>query len=576
MHSDELLTAAVLLLGTSAAALIVSRRAGLGSILGLLAAGILLGPYTPGPVVNIGQLRSATELGVVFLLFVIGLELQPPRLWAMRRMLFGLGSLQMVVTGAALMMVAGARGWPWQSSLVLGLGLALSSTALVAQLLAERGELASEHGRASLAILLLQDMAIVPVIALVPLLGPGSGDTSFASLIGRAALTLAALAAVGALGHVVLPKLLARVANRRNMEAFAVLAILAVMLAAWVTHWAGLSPALGGFMMGVLLSRSPFRHQIAAEVGPYEGLLLGLFFISVGMSIDLSLFLASWSGILLVVAVLIAVKGAVLFVLCRLFGLGTASAPAHEPDDDPGWRVRLRPLRRGGGERCHGCAATHTALLVISVSMAATPLLARLADRLAPGVGSPSRRAHLLPTELADHVLVAGYGRVGQAVSTMVEQAGVSCLALDLDPSQIAAGRAVGRQVIYGDASEPHLLEQAGAGRAAALVIALNQPNATERVVSAARSLYPALPIIARAHDLAGRDLLERLGVQEVMLETLALSVQLGEVTLTRIGVKEAVRRDAAEVVRQRHAQADAEPLSVQGAEADRSSFTYR
>ena len=551
MHSDELLTAAVLLLGTSAAALLVSRRAGFGSILGLLAAGILLGPHTPGPVVDIGQLRSATELGIVFLLFVIGLELEPPRLWAMRRMLFGLGSLQMALTGAALMMVALARGWPWQSSLVLGLGLALSSTAFVAQLLAERGELASEHGSTSLAILLLQDMAIVPVIAFVPLLGPGGGDTNSVSLIGRVALTLAALTAVGVLGHIVLPRLLARAASHRNMEAFAVLAILAVMLAAWVTHWAGLSPALGGFMMGVLLSRSSFRHQIAAEIAPYEGFLLGLFFISVGMSIDLGLFLASWASILLLVATLIAVKGAVLFVLCRLFGLGTASA------------LRTSLLMTQGGEfgfilfgeavasGVIGAQLHTTALLVISVSMAATPLLARLADRLAPDAGSSEPPGASLPTELADHVLVAGYGRVGQAVSTMLEQAGVSCLALDLDPDQIAAGRAVGRRVIYGDAGEPHLLEQVGAGRAAALVVALGQPNATERVVSAARSLYPALPIIARAHDLARRDLLERLGVQEVMLETLALSIELGEATLTRIGVDEAVRRDAAAAVRQ-------------------------
>jgi Kef-type K+ transport system membrane component KefB len=450
----------------------------------------------------------------------------------MRRMLFGLGSLQMVVTGAALMMVALARGWPWQSSLVLGLGLALSSTAFVAQLLAERRELASEHGSTSLAI--------VPVIAFVPLLGPGGGDTNSVSLIGRVALTLAALTAVGVLGHIVLPRLLARAASHRNMEAFAVLAILAVMLAAWVTHWVGLSPALGGFMMGVLLSRSSFRHQIAAEIAPYGGLLLGLFFISVGMSIDLGLFLASWASILLLVATLITVKGAVLFGLCRLFGLGTASA------------LRTSLLMTQGGEfgfilfgeavasGVIGAQLHTTALLVISVSMAATPLLARLADRLASDAGSSEPPGASLPTELADHVLVAGYGRVGQAVSTMLEQAGVSCLALDLNPDQIAAGRAVGRRVIYGDAGEPHLLEQIGAGRAAALVVALGQPNATERVVSAARSLYPALPIIARAHDLARRDLLEQLGVQEVMMETLALSIELGQATLTRIGVDEA------------------------------------
>ena len=243
-----------------------------------------------------------------------------------------------------------------------------------------------------------------------------------------------------------------------------------------------------------------------------------MFFISVGMSVDLGLFLASWAGILLLVAALVAVKGAVLFALCRLFGLGTASA------------LRTSLLMTQGGEFgfvLFGEAAASgvmdaqlhtTALLVISVSMAGTPLLARLADRLAPDAGSSEPPGTSSPTEPDDHVLVAGYGRVGQAVGTMLEQAGVSCLAFDLDPDRIAAGRAVGRRVIYGDASEPRLLEQAGAGRAAALVVALDQPNATERVVSAARSLYPALPIIARAHDLAGRDVLERLGVHEVIL----------------------------------------------------------
>ena len=294
MHTDELLTTAVLLLGASAAAVIVSRRAGLGSILGLLAAGILLGSHTPGPVVDIRQLNSATELGVVFLLFVIGLELEPPRLWAMRRMLFGLGSLQMVVTGAVLMAVALARGWAWQPSLILGLGLALSSTAFVAQLLAEQGELTSEHGGACLAILLLQDMAIVPVLALVPLLAPGGAEASQPAL-AQLVKIVSALAVVGVVGEFVLPRLLARVAGRRNMEAFAVLAGFAVMLAAWVTERAGLSPALGGFLMGVLLSRSSFRHQVAAEVAPYKSLLLGLFFISVGMSVDVGLFLASWA-----------------------------------------------------------------------------------------------------------------------------------------------------------------------------------------------------------------------------------------------------------------------------------------
>jgi glutathione-regulated potassium-efflux system protein KefB len=557
MHADQLLTTTILLLAVSAVGIIVSRRAGFGSILGLLAAGILLGPHTPGPVVDIGQLRSMTELGVVFLLFVIGLELEPRRLWAMRRMLVGLGSLQMIVTGAALMMVATVLGRPWRASLILGLGLALSSTALVGQLLAERGELTSEHGRACLAILLLQDMAIVPLIALVPLLGPGGSNMTSGPVIGRLAMVLTALAVVGVLGHVLLPRSLAMVARRRNMEAFAVLAVLAVMVAAWATHQAGLSPALGGFVMGVLLSKSPFRHQIAAEVAPYKGVLLGLFFISVGMSIDVGLFFASWAHILLVVAALILLKGALLFALCRLFGLGLAPA------------VRTSLLMTQGGEFgfvlfseavASGVMEPQlhtTALLVISISMACTSLLARLGDRLAEDSERPLRRAASMPMDLADHVLIAGYGRVGQAVSNILEQADVSCLAIDVDPARIAVGQAGGHRAVYGDACEPHLLEQVGAGRAAALIIALDRPDAAARVISAARSLNPTLPIIARAHDLAGRDLLERLGAHEVVLDTLALSMQLGEAALLRIGVDEPVQRRAVEAVRRQHTRAD-------------------
>lgn len=553
MPIDQLLTTAVLLLGASAVAIIVSRRAGFGSILGLLAAGILLGPFTPGPVIDIGQLRAATELGVVFLLFIIGLELEPRRLWAMRRMLFGLGSLQMVVTGIVLMLGAMIIGRSWQASLILGLGLALSSTAFVAQLLAERGELTSEHGRASLAILLLQDMAIVPLLALVPLLGPGGGETASGSLIERLALILAALAAVGVIGHVVLPRVLALVAGQRNMEAFAVLAVLAVMLAAWVTHEAGLSPALGGFMMGVLLSRSPFHHQIAAEVAPYKGLLLGLFFISVGMSVDVGLFLASWASILLAVAALILLKGALLFALCRLFGLGTVPALHTSLLMTQGGEFGFVLFGEAVTSGAMGPQLYTTALLVISISMAGTPFLARLGNRLAAGLEQPLPPETPIPADLTGHVLIAGYGRVGQAASTMLEQAEVRCLALDLNPAKVAAGCAAGRKVVYGDASEPRLLEQVGAGRAAALIITLDRPGATERVVSATRSLYPALPIIARAHDLAGRDLLERLGAHEVVLETLALSIQLGEAALLRIGVDETMLRDAAEAVRRQH-----------------------
>ena len=254
MHLDEILTAAVLLLGASAAAIALFQRAGLGSVLGLLCVGVVLGPNTIGPVVNIGPIAAAAELGVVFLLFVIGLEIEPRRIWAMRRQLFGLGTLQVAATGAVLAAVALAIGRPWQSALILGLGLALSSTAFVMQLLAERDELATEQGRAALAILLLQDLAVIPLLALVPLLAPGADEPDAATIGQRTLLIVLTLAGIVGFGRVALPRLFATLARLRSEEAFAILAVLAVLTAAWLAQYAGMSPALGAFVVGVLLA----------------------------------------------------------------------------------------------------------------------------------------------------------------------------------------------------------------------------------------------------------------------------------------------------------------------------------
>ena len=240
MHLDEFLTAAVLLLGVSTAAVLLFQRAGFGSVLGLLVVGIVLGPHTIGPVVNLGPVAAAAELGVVFLLFVIGLELELPRVWAMRHALFGLGTLQVCVSGLVLAAAAAAVGRPWSAALVLGFGLALSSTAFVLPLLAERDELASEHGRAALAILLLQDMAVIPLLAMVPLLAPGSDDPDALSIVRRIGQIAVTLAAIVGFGHLVLPRAFTLIARQKSAEAFAILAVLAVLMAAWLAHHADL------------------------------------------------------------------------------------------------------------------------------------------------------------------------------------------------------------------------------------------------------------------------------------------------------------------------------------------------
>jgi Kef-type K+ transport system membrane component KefB/voltage-gated potassium channel Kch len=472
----------------------------------------------------------------------------------MRRQLFGLGTLQVLVTGAVLATVALAIGYPWPAAIVLGLGLALSSTAFVMQLLAERDEVASEQGRAALAILLLQDMAVIPLLALVPLLAHDAGEPDAATIGQRTLVIALTLAAIVGLGRVALPRAFATLARQRSDEAFAVLAVLAVLAAAWLAQYAGMSPALGAFVVGVLLSGSPFPHQVAAEVRPFKGVLLGLFFVSVGMSVDLGVLRERWAEILGLVAALILLKGVVIWLLCRLFGLDRRAA------------LRTSLLLTQGGEFgfvLFGAAAASgvmgaqlhtTALLVISLSMAATPFLVQLGDRFLGDVSGPEAAPDpvVLPG-LRRHVIVAGYGRVGHAIAEMLEETGIPFVVLEQDLRRVPPGPRTRRRVFYGDGSDPQVLRSVAADEAAALVITLDRPAATERLVAVARQLYPALPIVARGHDGPNSARLRALGASVVVPETLELSLILSEAVLRRLDVPEDIVEDAAELVRRYH-----------------------
>ena len=554
MHLDELLTAAVLLLSGSAAAILLFQRAGFGSVLGLLVVGIVLGPHTVGPVVNIGPVTAAAELGVVFLLFVIGLELEPARIWAMRRTLFGLGTLQVVLTGSALAAVALAIGRPWQAALVLGFGLALSSTAFVLQLLAEREELDTEHGRAALSILLLQDMAVIPLLAAVPLLARGADDADAVSIGSRLVVIVATLAAIIALGRFVLPRVFALVTRQRSSEAFAVVAVLAVLAAAWLSIHADLSPALGAFVLGVLLSGSPFHHQVAAEVTPFKGLLLGLFFISVGMSIDLSVLAHRWPEILGLVVMLIVLKGLVILGLCRLFGMADVAAIRTSLLLTQGGEFGFVLFGAATGMGVMGAQLQTTALLVISISMAATPFLVRFGERLLRRLGDAAPVPASSPDQgMQRHVIVAGYGRVGRAIAEMLEETGIPFVVLEQDPRRVPEAPRGQRRVFFGDGSDPRVLRSVAADQAAALVITLDRPAAAERLVATARPLYPELAIVARGHDAAVSARLRALGASVVVPETLELSLIIAEAVLRRLAVPDDVVEDAAELVRRYH-----------------------
>jgi glutathione-regulated potassium-efflux system ancillary protein KefC len=406
MHLEQILFAIFVLLTVAALFMALSAYVGLGSILGLLATGFIVGPSGLAITQRVTELRHVSELGVVLLLFVIGLEMRPEKLWSLRRVVFGLGSLQVVVTGLAIAAYASLIHESWKGALLLGLGLALSSTAFVVQILEERGDMATEYGTTSFGILLFQDMAIVPLLALVPLLSNQVDMGEGASFLIRLARVVTALGGVIIFGRIVAPWLLDRLARQSNTEVFNAVIFIAVIGAALAMELAGLSMALGTFLMGMFLSGSPYRHQIETVVQPFKRVLLSLFFVSVGMSIDAEVLASVGPMIAAHMLVLLMIKAVLLFGLSYLFGVSRAAA----------LRVAfLLPQCGEFGFVLFGAAVTTGlmtpygfagAVLLISMSMVATPLLARLGDKLggftATNERAPSARVALRRDDQSD------------------------------------------------------------------------------------------------------------------------------------------------------------------------------
>lgn len=545
MHLDSFIVSALLLLVVTSVAVALFRHLGLGSVLGLLVAGVVVGPYSPGPYVtaHVDDVRHFTELGVVLLLFVIGLEMKPARLWSLRRELFGLGSLQILLTGIAVTLYVAFAVDSWGTALLIGLTLALSSTAFVMQLLQERGELASRHGSGTFAILLMQDLTVVPLLALVPLLS----DTAAISIglpLWEQLLILAGMFAVlWVFGWWLVPYALEWLARHDNREAFLLVVLLSVFLAAWAMHQSGLSMALGAFIMGMLLSGSRYNMQIRAHIEPYKGLLMSLFFVAVGMSIDLGQLAAQPFQFIQHTAVLIGIKLAVLFPLAIAFGYSRSDA------------VRMSCLLAQAGE--FGFVLFGSALVlevidhasfvlavgIISLSMLLTPLLVRLGDRLARQLDSGTDRvSYSIDHEIkpvAGQVLIGGYGRMGHTVATLLQASGIPFIAFDRDPLRVAQGRAENQLVLYGDISDPELLAAAHAERASLIVLTIDHAATALRAVSLLRNLYPQTPIIARARDLEASGQLLQAGATEAYPEAVEASLRLGAKALQMVGAPE-------------------------------------
>jgi len=540
--SHDAMLEAILLLAVAIIVAPLFQRLRASPVLGYLIAGVVLGPQGLRLVHDTAGNRFLAELGVVFLLFVIGLELSLQRLRLMRRLVFGLGGLQVLVCGMALAGTGWLIGLNWAPALVVGLSLALSSTAMVLQLLTEKEELQTRAGRAAFGILLLQDLAVVPLVVLVTVLATRSPDV--AELMGTALLRgVAVVAVIAGGGWFVLPRLCGLVARTHRAEAFTALALVAVLGAAWTTERAGLSMALGAFLAGVTLAGSQFRHQIEADIRPFEGLLLGLFFVTIGVRLDFAPVLEQpliFAGLLIG---MIMVKASLVFALARAFGLR-----AHQA-------LRTGLLLAQGGEFAFvliGLAAD-TAVVprevqpfvfaLTGVSMALTPFLEIFGRRLSQRIAhrQSDRQADVVAAEAGEitgHVLICGFGRVGQTVAMMLDYQRLPWLALDFNAELIEQLGGKGSAVYFGDASRRDVLLAAGIKRARAAVVTIDGAAQAAAAVAAIRHEASDLPVFVRARDREHAMRLKQAGEVHAVPETLEASLQLAARTLQSLGVE--------------------------------------
>ncbi|QYZ70750.1 monovalent cation:proton antiporter-2 (CPA2) family protein [Neotabrizicola shimadae] len=533
-HGGVDLTSIVVLLAAAVIAVPLFRRAGLGSVLGYLAAGLAIGPYGLGFFHDAQSILHVAELGVVLFLFIIGLEMQPSRLWSMRGEIFGLGLFQVCAAMATLVWVGITLGYPATASFVAGTGFVLTSTAIVMQMLEERHEIGLPRGRRIIAILLLEDLAIVPLLALVAFLAPGGAEATTTDRLISVGTGLGAIMVLVLAGRYLLDpmfRLLARFGAREVMTAAALLVVLG---AAVLMQAGGLSMAMGAFLAGVLLSESSFRHQLEADIEPFRGLLLGLFFLSVGMALDLQVIARNWQVIAISVPAFIILKMAVIYLVGRL----TKSSHADS--------LERAVLMAQGGEFAFVlyASATQFGILepewnanlaaIVIISMVLTPLMVILHDRLA------RKPVSLDGVETADNlsapVLLIGFGRMGQIVSQPLLSRGHPISIIDTDAQSIRDAGSFGFKVWYGDGSRLDILHAAGAAEARLIIVTINNAEATTKIVELVRHHFPQVPVLARAYDRQHALDLVKEGVDFQIRETFESALSLGAEALKRLG----------------------------------------
>ena len=533
-HGTSFLVQASVYLVSAVIAVVIAHRLGLGSVAGYLLAGIVIGPWGFGFVQKVEDVRHFAELGVVFLLFVIGLELEPRRLWNMRMRLVTVGLSQVLGSIGVIVLVALAFGIDLRVGLVAGMALALSSTALALQPLIDRGGLSTQGGQATFAVLLLQDLAVIPMLTVIPLLGAVQSEGGFSWKGLGVAVGVIAATLIG--GHYVARPVFRHIARTRLREIFTAFALALVIGIAWGFESAGLSMALGAFLAGMLLAESEYRHEIEAVIEPFKGLLLGLFFISVGMSVDFGVLLSNPLVVLALIAGMLLLKGLVLWAIGAAVGLPRGERPLFILLLAQGGEFAFVLLGLAAAREAIDIDAAHAVTLAVAMSMLLTPFLLLAYDKLvAPRLGSGEERPPADAPQ-AGKVIVAGLGRVGQVVARLLNASGYAPTVLDDDPDHVEASRKFGFRVYYGDATRLDLLEAAGAASADFLIIALDDRDATTRLATLAKKHFPNLKILSRARDMRHLFELRDLGVEVIERETFRAAIALGEAALAAVG----------------------------------------
>ncbi|MBK9130876.1 MAG: cation:proton antiporter [Gammaproteobacteria bacterium] len=552
--TDIPFTQVLLLLGTAVVVVIAFQRLRIPSSLGYLLVGLLLGPYTAGPVIESGQIRVLAEFGVVFLLFTIGLNFSLPQIHALRHLVLGLGTSQVLLTTLVVSVAGWLAGLPPAAAFVVGAVFAQSSTTIISKQLAEQGEEHSRHGRLSTAMSVFQDVTAVPFVVVIPVLGVAGGATALGGALGWAlAKAVLAFALVFVIGRRFLRPLFHAVAARRSAELFTLTVLFVSLAAAWTTHRLGLSMAFGAFLAGMILGETEFRHQVESTVRPFRDMLLGLFFVGIGMLFDPRAVLHIWYWALAGAATLLLVKIVLVAWIVRRAGIDSFTA----------WRTGL--LLAVGGEFGFALLAIaldagviaenagQIALTSVLFSMIAAPFLIRynhaLAARLLRRPAGPDNEAPRIDIEmvaqLRDHVIICGYGRVGQSVAHFLEEEKIPHVALDLDPARVKEAHLAGEHVYYGDAAERDILDALGIDRARLVVVSHADTAAAHKVLHHIRELRPDLPVMVRTRDETHVEELKQAGASEVVPETLEAGLMIAShaLLLLNIPLTRVVRR---------------------------------